>query len=113
MDIDVQRQQLAIVNEALAPHSLKKLLANMRDPFTIILDESNGKTDKSCIILGKRVLDSDCGKVCTRFLDIPIVNIGNAQNLFAALKESLTQHGINLSNVVAFMSDTTNVMKGA
>ena len=62
MDIDVQRQQLAIVNEALAPHSLKKLLANMRDPFTIMLDESNGKTDKSCIILVKEFLILTVGR---------------------------------------------------
>ena len=63
-----------------------------------MMDESNDKTDKSCIIL-VRVLDSDCGKVCTHFLGMPIVNIGNAQNLFAALKESLTNKFYDRSSI--------------
>ncbi len=41
------------------------------------------------------------------------VNIGTAVNLFNALKLSLNKKGLNFDNCVAFMSDTTNVMKGA
>ena len=44
---------------------------------------------------------------------MPIVNIGTATNLFEALKESVTKNGLRFDNVVSFMSDTTNVMKGA
>ncbi len=77
-----------------------------------MMDESNDKTDKSCIIL-VRGFDSTVGDVCTRFVDMPVVNIGTAQNLFEALKESLSKHGLDFSNCLAFMSDTTNVMKGA
>ena len=76
------------------------------------MDESNDKTDKSCIILIK-VLDSTVGDVCTRFLDMPVVNIGTATNLFSALKSSHENKGLDFSKAVAFMSDTTNVMKGA
>ena len=49
----------------------------------------------------------------TRFLDMPIVNIGTANNLFSALKSSLERFNLDFSNALAFMSDTTNVMKGA
>ena len=42
-----------------------------------------------------------------------IVNIGTAVNLFSALKSSLESKGYNCSKAVAFLSDTTNVMKGA
>lgn len=77
-----------------------------------MIDESNDKTDKSCIIL-VRVLDPEVGDVCTRFWDMPIVNIGTASNLFSALKLSLEKFGIDFTKAVAFMSDTTNVMKGA
>ena len=73
------------------------------------MDEPNDKTDKSCIIL-VRVFVGDCR---TRFLDMPIVNIGTAVNVFTALKSSLESKGYNFSKAVAFMSDTTNVMKGA
>ena len=41
-----------------------------------------------------------------------MVNIGTAANLFQALNESLAKNGLGFSNAVAFMSDTTNVMKG-
>ncbi len=41
-----------------------------------------------------------------------IVNIGTAQNLFKALKESLSSKGLDFRKCIAFMSDTTNVMKG-
>ena len=44
---------------------------------------------------------------------MPIVNIGTAHNLFTALKLSLTNKGLDFSNCISFMSDTTNVMKGA
>jgi len=48
----------------------------------------------------------------SRFLDMPIVNTGNAPNLFAALNSSFSKHGLDFSKSMAFMSDTTNVMKG-
>lgn len=46
----------AIVKEALAPHYLHKTISNMSNPFSVMMDESNDKTDKSCIIL-VRVFD--------------------------------------------------------
>ena len=76
-----------------------------------MMDESNDKNNKSCIIL-VRVFDSNVGDVRTRFLDMPIVNIGSAQNLFDALQCSLSNNGFDFSKCLAFMSDTTNVMKG-
>ena len=69
------------------------------------------KTDKSCIIL-IRILDYDVGYVRTRFLDMPVVNIGTARNLFDALKSSLSEKGLDFEKCIAFISNTTNVMKG-
>ena len=43
---------------------------------------------------------------------MPVVNIGNASNLFAALKESVHSNGLDFNKCLSFMSDTTNVMKG-
>ena len=81
--------------KALAPHYLGKVISNIsNNPFSLMMDESNDKTDKSCIIL-VRVLDSEKGETCTRFLDMPVVNIGNATNLFSALKTSLSKHGLD------------------
>ena len=101
----------AISKEALAPHYLQRTLLDMSN-VSILMDESNDKTEHSCIIL-VRVIDLDVGDVHTRFLDMPVVNIGTAQNLFATLKLSLNSKGFDFSRCMAFMSDTTNVMKGA
>ncbi len=73
---------------------------------------SNDKVGKSCILL-VRALDSALGEVKTRFLDMPVVNIGNAFNPFRALKNSLENHGLISLKLILFLSDTTNVMKGA
>ena len=102
----------AIVKEAISPFYHKKAITHLsNNAFSILTDESNDKVDKSCIILVK-VLDSAVGDVVTRFLDMPVVNVGNAPNLFQALKDSLEKYGLDFSKAVAFMSDTTNVMKG-
>ena len=41
---------------------------------------------------------------------MPVVNV---ENLFAALKKSLNHNNLDFSKCIAFMSNTTNVMKGA
>ena len=105
-------KKVAIIKEALAPNYLKKTLHSMSNFLSVMMDESNDKTDKSCIIL-VRILDSDLGDICTRFLDMPVVNIGTARNLFNALKQSLSSNGLDISKCMEFMSDTTNVMKGS
>ena len=58
-------------------------------------------------------MDPEVSDIRTRFLDMPIVNIGSAENLFSAIKTSLNKYGIDFSKAVSFMSDTTNVMKGS
>ena len=63
----------SIVTEALAPHFTKKLINNLGNPCSIMIDESNDAKDKSCIIL-VRVLDPEIGDIRTRFLDMPVVN---------------------------------------
>ena len=103
---------IAIVKEAISPDLHKKAVNNLSNPFSILTDESNDKFNKSCIIL-VRVLDDTVGDVRTRFLDMPVVNVGTALNLFRALKDSLEKHRIDFSKAVVFMSETTNVMKGA
>ena len=102
----------AIVKTALSPYYSERVFESMRSsPFSLMMDESNDKSDKSCIILST-FLDPKIGEVRTRFVGMPVVNIGTAANLFEALNESLAKYGLGFSNAVAFMSDTTNVMKG-
>ncbi len=62
------------------PHFLSKTLNDVSKFFSIMIDESSDKTDKSCIIL-VHVFYSCVGDIHTRFLDMPIVNVGTACNL--------------------------------
>ena len=48
----------------------------------------------------------------TRFLDMPVCNIGTAYILFEAIERALDERNISWSNVVGFESDTANVMIG-
>ena len=102
----------AIVKEALASYYHAKAIHNMSNLFSVLMDELNDKQDKSCIIL-VRVLDAELRSVKTRVLDLPVVNIGTAENLFSAIKESLSKYNLDFSKAITFMSDTTNIMKGA
>ena len=43
---------------------------------------------------------------------MPIVNITNADTLFDALNECLISRGLSWSNVMRYMSDNCNLMKG-
>ena len=72
----------AIIKEELGPHYLEK--NTFKDIFyPVLMDDNTDKTDKCCIIV-IHIFDTYEGDVI-RFLDIPIVNIGTAQNLFRAL----------------------------
>ncbi len=59
----------AIIKEAISPYYHKKAVNSLSNSFSILMDESNDKVDKSCIIL-VRVLDSTLGEVKTRSLDM-------------------------------------------
>ena len=73
----------AIIKHA---HYLDKTLRDMSTVFSILMDESNNKTDKLCIIL-VRVLDLNVGDTCTQFLDMPVVN----SNPLCSLKRVVEQ----------------------
>ena len=71
-----------IIKKGLAPHFTQRVIESMSSgPFSLMMDESNDRRDKSCIIL-VRLLDPQIGEVRMRFLDMPVVNIGTATNLF-------------------------------
>ena len=67
-----------IVKVDLASHFTKRVIEGMSTPFSLLMDESNDKTDKSYIIL-VRVLDPEAR---SWFLDMPVVNTGTAEDLF-------------------------------
>ena len=57
----------AIVKEDLSPYYHEKIIDNIFHPFSILMDESNDRVDKSCVILVK-VLDYEVSDVKITFL---------------------------------------------
>ena len=76
------------VNEALAPHWDKKVEEMCRkEKFSIMLDESNDSGDDKILAILVRIYDEDIYRISTRFLAMPVCNIGTAENIFNALNE--------------------------
>jgi len=101
-----------IVKGALHLHFAEPVVALCKEsPFSIMCDEGNDVEDKNFAIL-LLLWDDDLGKPSTRFLDMPVCNIGTAENLFGFIDTALGERGIAWPNVVGFEPDTTNVMVG-
>ena len=101
-----------IVTGALNPYFSKPVFtACQENPFSILCDEGTDHDDKNFAIL-VRLWDDQLCKPVTRFLDMPVCNIGTAEKLFEAIDTALNVRNIPWYIVVGFESDTTNVMIG-
>ena len=101
-----------VVTGALYPHFNEPVVTLCQNnPFSVLCDEGNDNDDKNFAIL-VRLWDDQLGKPATRFLHMPVCNIGTADKLFDAIDSTLEERKIPWSNVVGFESDTTNVMMG-
>lgn len=56
--------------------------------------------------------DENSLEVVTKFIDMPVCNVGTAENIYEKLETSLRNGGIPWDNLVAFNSDNCSVMKG-
>ena len=93
-----------IVKQALAPDFFKKVEDQCKNqPFSILVDESNDRGTQKCLAVMVRIFEGE--SVITRFLDMPIVNIANADTLFDALSECLISRGLSWSNVMGYTSE--------
>ena len=64
-------------------------------------DEGNDIEDKNFAIV-VCLWDEDLGRPLTRFLDMPVCNVGTAENLFGFIDTALGKRGIAWSNVAGF-----------
>ena len=49
-------------------------------------------------------IDEELGEINTWYLDMPVVNIGYASNLLAALAKSLQSNGLDFNKHLSFLS---------
>ena len=79
-----------IVKKAIAPRLddyVVKLCKNSR--FSILTDESNNQGGEKGLVILVKVFDAKIDRAATRFLDIPICNIGTGENIFNAIDNCL------------------------
>ena len=75
-----------IVKKALAPRldaDIDRLCRTGK--FSLMTDESDDQGGEKVLVILARLLDPAIGKMATRFVDIPVCNIGNAENIFDAI----------------------------
>lgn len=103
----------AIINKALGPYYMDKFLPVAQEgPITIMMDESNKRSDDKACAIPVRMFDSTTFQDVNRFLGMPICNIPTWESLFNVLEATLSQYNIKWDNVRGFSSDTANVMVG-
>lgn len=58
-------------------------------PFSLLCDESNNIKHSKEFVIMARVYDETEMQVATRFVDMPVCNMGTAENLYANLESTL------------------------
>lgn len=79
--------------------------------FSLLIDESTDYGCDKCLVVLVRYFDMQHGAI-TRFLDMPVCNVGTGEAIFEVLDGTFRKFDIPWTNVVAFTSDNCNVMKG-
>lgn len=100
-----------IIRQVFGNHLVSDLCAVLRERmFAVIVDETTDRsTTKQMTIICQYY--ENC-HMKDSFLDMVEVHDSSARGLFQSLKQCFSDHQIPLKNVVAFCSDTTNVMMG-
>ncbi|XP_060588036.1 uncharacterized protein LOC132743524 [Ruditapes philippinarum] len=102
-----------ILNEAMAPSQKNRVAEICRtNKFSIMMDESNDSGDNKSVAILVRVLDRSVHRITTRFLAMPICNIGTGVNLFSCLEQVLLDQNIPWQQCIGYGSDNASVMVG-
>ena len=64
------------------------------------------------LVILVRVYDEDTYRISTRFLAMPVCNIGIAENILNALNKVFIDRNISWKNCIGYASDNANVMVG-
>ncbi|XP_033744260.1 zinc finger BED domain-containing protein 5-like [Pecten maximus] len=99
-----------IVKKSLAPDLQKVVVDHLKNkPFSLSCDESNDTHGEKSLAVLVRYFTTEAN---TRFLAMPICNIGTGENIFKHLNEIFIENEIPWKNCISFMSDNCSVMTG-
>ncbi|XP_047226593.1 uncharacterized protein LOC124871367 [Girardinichthys multiradiatus] len=65
-------------------------------PFSVMCDESNNRKGNKEFVILTRLYDEATLQVVTRFMEMPVCNVGNAENLYEKLSEALSANRCEL-----------------
>ncbi len=104
----------AIICGTLDPYHKKPVVENVLNcPFSLLCDESNEKGDSvKLLTILIRSYECDRGCIATRHLHTVGITGMSAADIFESIKDVLDKYGLEFSHLMAFVSDTCNVMKG-
>ncbi|XP_041358912.1 uncharacterized protein LOC121375499 isoform X1 [Gigantopelta aegis] len=101
-----------IIKKALAPHFNSEVNKLCNGPFSVLVDNSNDRGDNKNLAILVRCVDDEIEQTVTKFLDMPVCNLANAENLFNTIDKCFTDRGLDWINLVAYCSDNASVMIG-
>ena len=104
-----------LIRTVLAPQINKEFLSNCSDrPYSVLLDETTDcSTQKQLAVLIRFVDDRSAAlEICTKVVDLAVVNKATGENLFNALMTTLAANGLNISNMIGMASDSASNMIG-
>ena len=80
-----------IIKGALAPFFNDKVIKQCQNqPYGLMCDGSNDCAENKTFAILVCVFDEDLGEVKSRFVDMPVSNIGTAEKLFECIQNSLS-----------------------
>lgn len=69
--------------ETLAPEADTQVTELLqRNKFSLMIDESNDRGQNKQLVILARVYDKEVEKVVTKFIDMPVCNLGTGLNIF-------------------------------
>ena len=103
----------AIVKHVLADHFRAQLYDNLKKTFfSIIMDETTDISSEKLLAIVVRFFCAKEKRVKSQFLKLLEVAESDADTLVQALTSFFNKNQIPLSNIISYMSDTTNVTFG-
>ena len=81
-------------------------------PVSVIIDETTDKGTTKCMAIVIKLFDEKAKRVDTRLLNLVPVQGEKAADLFELMKTDLAKHDVQITHLVGFAADTTNVIFG-
>ncbi|XP_047739955.1 uncharacterized protein LOC125178996 [Hyalella azteca] len=102
-----------LIQEGIAYHEKWEIVDQCRnEKFSLIIDESTDISVSQVLAVVVRYFDVEKNDVCDSLLDSIVIEDGSASGLCKAVKTTLNDKKIPISNIIGFGSDNCSTMMG-